>query len=103
LARRSRSFVWSGIVALSAGTTSLAQPIGDAAQRICGGADHLTGWCNGGIGRADCTTNLFGKGGGRLIAQIINSTHRFTQLMLRCERAEAIGEALHIEGCEADQ
>jgi hypothetical protein len=31
LARRSRSFVWSGIVALSAGTTPLAQAISDAA------------------------------------------------------------------------
>jgi hypothetical protein len=103
LARRSRSFVWSGIVAPIASPTSLAQAISDATQRICGGADHLTGGCNGGIGGADCTTNLFGEGGGRLVAQVIHRIDSGTQLMLRGQWAEAVGESLQIKGCQTHQ
>jgi hypothetical protein len=103
LARRSRSVVSSGIVALVAGSTSLAQSIGNATQRIGGGSNDLAGWRNGGIGGADRPTDLFGKGGGRLIAKIINSIKRCAELVLRRERAEAIGEALHIKRCQSNQ
>jgi hypothetical protein len=103
LARRSRSLAWSGIVALVACPTSLAQTIGDAAECISGGADHLAGGRNGGIGGADRPTHLFGKGRRGLVAQIINSIKRCAELMLRSEWAEPIGKALHVERCQSNQ
>ena len=103
LARCSRSVVSSGIVAPVAGSTSLAQAVGDAAECISGGANHLSGGRDGGIGGADRPTDLFGKGGCRFVAQIINRIKRGAKFMLCRERAESIGEALHVERCKPYQ
>ena len=56
-----------------------------------------------GIGAADRPTNLFGKGGCGLVAKIIHRIDCGAQLVLRREWAEAVGEALHIKGCQPHQ